>query len=220
MPGVVMFQFKPEHRVRFEAGQFIAITIPHANSDDRGDMREFSISSSPHEELLSITSSYVERDGSSYKKALLSLNPGDSISLGEPMGDFVLPKDISIPLVFVAAGIGSTPYASIVKWLVEKNERRTIQLVNSASQPNGFLFTELWKSYGLDFVPVITQKTSGWAGATGRLTPKRVLELANPYKDKLMYLAGPQSFIEPLFNDLLELGIPRYQLLLDYFPGY
>lgn len=227
LQGVMTFWFRPEQQIRFDAGQFIAITIPHKYVDNRGDMREFSISSSPDEELISVTSSYVEKNGSTYKKALLALQPGDEVFLGEPMGDFVLPIDKSIPLVFIGAGIGVTPYKSIVSWLHSHGERRDIRLIYSASKPEGFLFEQLWHDYPLDYKPIITRHAEGWAGLTGRLTPTKILNIANffpvkgpIFRNVLIYLAGPQSMIEPLFDGLLAAGIPRSQLLLDYFPGY
>src|SRR5260370_23357793 len=113
------------------------------------------------------------------------------------MGDFVLPKDASIPLVFVAAGIGSSPYASIIKWLLGRGEQRAIQLIYSAGQPDDFIFSELWRQYPLEYVPVLTRPASNWHGETGRLSVTRVLEIIGPMSNKLIYLAGPQSMIEP-----------------------
>ncbi|HSW79900.1 MAG TPA: FAD-dependent oxidoreductase [Candidatus Saccharimonadales bacterium] len=227
MPGVVEFRFQPEQKIRFDAGQFIAVTIPHSNMDDRGDMREFSISSAPDDACIEITASYVSKKSSTYKSALLQLKRGDIVYLGEPMGDFVLPKDSSIPLIFVGAGIGVTPYKSIVKWLKSRGERRDIRLIYSASTPAGFLYEQLWRDYGVDYIRMLTRYSDGWNGLSGRLTPARIIKLANSFaaerqssQNGLIYLAGPQSLIEPLFDGLLAAGIPRSQLLLDYFPGY
>ncbi len=220
MPGVITFWFEPESRIRFDVGQFIAITIPHHNADDRGDMREFSISSTPDDELLAITSSFVETKSSTYKNALAVLKPGERVFLGEPMGDFVLPKDSSIPLVFVAAGIGVTPYKTMVEWLQKRGEKRNIQLLYGVSKPDGFLYEQLWVDFPLDYKPLVSRPNSSWHGMTGRLSVRKILELTSPVNNKLIYLAGPQKLIEPIFDGLLEARIPRSQLLLDYFPGY
>lgn len=219
-PNVHTFWFKPEARVRFEPGQFAEFTIPHANPDDRGITREFSIASLPGEPLVALTTNFARTNGSSFKRALRKLRPGDVITMAEPMGDFVLPKDASIPLVFIAAGVGSVPYAAMVRWLRRRGEQRSIKLIYSASQPENFIYDKLWRDYNLAFIPILTRPHASWRGQTGRLTPKKILELASPITNQLLYLAGPQSMIEPLFDDLLRAGIPRGQLLLDYFSGY
>ena len=219
-PDVWTFWFRPDARVRFEPGQFAEFRVPHADADERGDTREFSISSLPGEPVVTITTNFARTNGSSFKRALRALKPGDAITMAEPMGDFVLPKDNSIPLVFVAAGVGCTPYVSMIKWLIVRSEQRDIKLIYSARMPDDFIFQDLWQSYPLEFIPVITRPVGNWHGQSGRLNAAKILDLAGPAENKLIYLAGPQSMIEPLFDDLLALGLTRRQLLLDYFSGY
>lgn len=218
--GISTFWFRPEAELRYEPGQFIELYLPHARADERGERREFSLSSSPHEPLIAITTNFDFENGSTFKRELRKLKPGERVAVNEPMGDFVLPKDTSIPLVFVAAGLGCTPYVGMIKWLIERDEQRQIQLIYSVSQPGDFIFQDLWRNYRLDFIPVVTSPTADWHGETGRITASKLLELIDPVDDKLIYLAGPQSLIEPLFNDLLATGLTRAQVLLDYFPGY
>jgi ferredoxin-NADP reductase len=219
MPRIKTFWFKPERPVRFEAGQFAEIHIPHEEVDERGDTREFSITSLPGEPLVAFTINFAAH-GSSFKAALQRLRAGDALSMTEPMGDFVLPKDPSIPLVFVAAGIGSTPYVSIIKLLKVRDERRDIQLIYNAGSPDDILFEDVWQNYPLHFMPIVTRPPANWHGQTGRLDATKLLNIITPVSNKLIYLAGPQSMIEPLFKNLLAAGVSRSQLLLDYFPGY
>lgn len=219
-PGISTFWFRPEPGLRYEPGQFIELYLPHAPADERGERREFSLSSSPHEPLLAITTNFDFENGSTFKRELRNLKPGERVAVNEPMGDFVLPKDTSIPLVFVAAGIGSAPYASIVRWLLARNERRDIQLIYSVSKPDDFLFMDEWQAYGLKFTPIVTRPDAEWTELTGHISAGRIIELAGPLQDKLTYLAGPQSMIEPIFDDLLATGLTRSEVLLDYFSGY
>lgn len=219
-PGVSTFWFLPEPGLRYEPGQFMELYLPHSPADERGERREFSISSSPHESLIAITTNFDFEHGSTFKRELRRLKHGERVAVNEPMGDFVLPKDMSIPLVFVAAGIGSAPYVSIVKWLLANKQTRNIQLIYSASRPDGFLFMKEWHAYNLEFIPIVTRPDEQWTGLTGRLDAQRIIELAGPLQDKLTYLAGPQSMIEPIFADLLTTGLTRSEVLLDYFSGY
>lgn len=73
----------------FKAGQYVQITLPHENADERGTSRFFTIASSPTEkDVLMI----VSRKGkSSFKMALFDLQPGAKVQFFGPMGTFVLP---------------------------------------------------------------------------------------------------------------------------------
>lgn len=210
--------FRPEWPFRFIAGQYVEFYLPHATADDRGLRRWFTLTTIPGDELIAITTKFPTAS-SSYKRALRALKPGDQLSASEPLGDFVLPKDPSIPLVFVAAGTGCAPYASMVKWLINRREQRDISLIYGATAPGDFVFTDTWKSYPLRYIPIVSQPGSNWHGQVGTITTTSLLALLGDLGNKLVYLAGPQSLVEPLYDELLG-HIPRSQLLLDYFPGY
>ena len=111
--NIVTFFFKPEQSVQYTAGQFVELTIPHNNPDKRGIKRWLTLSSSPKQALLSITTKFASTS-SSYKTALLKLEPGTELNMSSPIGDFVLPKLSQTPLIFVAGGIGITPFHSML----------------------------------------------------------------------------------------------------------
>ena len=126
-PVIRTFFFKSERPLRYVAGQFIELTLPHADPDDRGTRRWFTLSSAPSHELISITTKHAEKP-STFKQKLWSLEPGDTVDISEPMGDFVLPKDSTQPLVWIAGGLGITPFHSIVQWLQDTKKLHNGQL--------------------------------------------------------------------------------------------
>jgi ferredoxin-NADP reductase len=216
---IVSFWFRPERPIRFNAGQYIELYLPHEAVDSRGTRRWFTISSSPNEQLISLTTGFPKKP-SSYKQTLRALRVGSEVVLSEPLGDFVLPKDRTVPLVFVAAGTGCTPYASMTKWLIKQHEERDIQLLYAASSPDAFLFTDLWSSYRpLRLTRMVSHASSAWHEHIGSLDSVIILQAIQDAADSMLYLAGPQSLIEPLYDELLK-DVPRQQVLLDYFPGY
>src|SRR5665213_828787 len=123
------FWFEPERPLDYIAGQFIMMSIKHDHPDDRGKEHWFTVSSSPSDApLISITTKF-STPSSSFKTALHKLKPGEHVAISDPMGDFVLPKDRNIPLIFVAGGIGITPFHSIIKWLHDTKQSRDITLL-------------------------------------------------------------------------------------------
>lgn len=207
------FYFEPEKRPRQIAGQFIELKIPHEGKDGRGDKRWFTASCAPEDELLSITTKFTDphaSKNSSFKKALLDLKPGTELYMAAPMGDFVLPKDPSIPLLFVAGGIGVTPYHSIIKHLQNTGEKRDIRLLYAANSEEEIAFKDVFKKLGKDFVPLIGQP----------LTVKKILEHADPIEKRHIYLSGPEPMVEKLNKDLKNEDFSKKHIHTDFFPGY
>ncbi len=204
------FWFRPEKPVRYTAGQFIELRIPHDHKDNRGDKRWFTLSSSPIDELLSITTKFAAENGSSFKQALASLEAGTELNMASPMGDFVLPKDGSIPLTFVAGGIGCTPYHSMVKYLKDSSEFRTITVIYAANSQDDIAFIETFRDLGKHFVRVVGE----------RLSADKILELSGNREDQYIYLSGPEPMVEALDKDLKSQGFNKKYIRTDFFPGY
>lgn len=215
------FWFKPEKPLDYIAGQFTELYIPH-NADDRGQKRWFTISSSPHQKLFSITTKFPDpaEPASSFKQALRRLPLGTRLQFAEPMGDFVLPKDPSIPLLFIAGGIGVTPIRSMIGSLAHNGEQRNIKLLYHAANPAEFAFTELFHGYPLrQFIQSISNPQSDWHGYTGRVDAQRILQTADDDKT-LIYLSGPEVMVERLNDELQKSGVPGHRLVTDFFHGY
>lgn len=216
---VTTFWFRPEHAVDNVAGQFTELYLPHHDADERGQKRWFTIFSSPTERLFAITTKFAHQ-GSTFKRELRAVQPGDRLHFAEPMGDFILPKDKTIPLVFVAGGIGITPFRSMIKWLTDTKERRNITLIYSVTQQEDLLFTELFNSYGVKAYYVVTKPGPTWTGLAGPLTAERILELVGPIDRHHIYLSGPEPLVETLTKTIRSSGVPKHQVITDYFPNY
>lgn len=212
------FWFKPEHLVRYIAGQFTELYLPHNNPDSRGERRWFTLSSSPTEPLLAITTNFAKTESSTFKQALLHLAPGDTVSLAEPMGDFVLPKDPLVPLVFVAIGVGITPLRSMVTWLRDSGGVRDITLIYAVRSPDELAYQQLFAEYNLRFVPLVKNPPSTWKGETGAPTAEYIL--AHAKKTALVYVSGPEQLVEVLQHDLQATHFDMSRLVVDFFHGY
>ncbi len=207
--GICTFWFRVDSKPHHIAGQFIELRIPHENKDKRGDKRWFTLSSSPSEPLLSITTKLAPKDGSSFKSALRSLEPGTELNMATPMGDFVLPKDATIPLVFVAGGIDATPFRSICKYLLDSGESRQINIIYNAHSDEEVAFRDVFESFGEKFKTVIDE----------RLTAEKILDIAGGDDDQYIYISGPEPMIESLNKDLRNAGVNKKHIHTDFSLG-
>lgn len=99
----------------FKAGQYIQLAAPRLlYADPRGAYRLFSITSSPLDSD-SITVAF-RMSGSGFKRTLRELPIGSSVDIEGPHGFFTVPERTDRPQVFIAGGIGITPYASMARY--------------------------------------------------------------------------------------------------------
>jgi len=215
------FFFKPEKPLHYTAGQFTELVLEHKNMDNRGRKRWFTLSSPPSAELVSITTKYAgDEHSSSFKKTLFKLEPGSEVNLAEPMGDFVLPKLIQTPLIFVAGGIGITPFHSILEWLADANESRPIRLLYGVRSEDEIIFQTTFDKAGQHATIIVGEPSAAWGGERGQLSAEKIIGLEKPSADTLVYVSGPEPMVEKLQKDLKYAGIKQSQLVLDFFPNY
>jgi ferredoxin-NADP reductase len=217
--NIISFFFKPQQPFHYNAGQFIELTLPHDDQDDRGVRRWFTLASSPQDEFLQITTR-ITAEGSTFKKTLNALEPGTEVYMSEAMGDFVLPKQQQTPLVFVAGGIGVTPFHSMLSWLVQTGEQRPIKLLIGVRTEDDIIFQELYEKAGIHATFLVSNPSDSWGGERGQLSAEKILGLGNPGEDALIYISGPEPMVESLDADLKTAGVDPKQIVTDSFPGY
>lgn len=227
--GIKSFFFEPEKKVIYLAGQFYYFTLPKLNyPDPRGATRHFTLSSSPTEgDRLRITTRVRQESG--YKKTLDELAPGDMIDGEGPSGTFVLNESDKSQQVFLAGGIGITPFRSIIKYAADKNLGIPMHLIYANSTVEQITFrnelTDLAKSHS-DFLKVDMtiskpeESKESWTGLTGRVDENLIKKLTSSYTKPIFWLCGPPPMVDALETTLSKMGIPSGQIRLEKFTGY
>jgi ferredoxin-NADP reductase/Na+-translocating ferredoxin:NAD+ oxidoreductase RnfD subunit len=220
------FIFHADVIPKFKPGQYMEWTLPHEGSDTRGSRRYFTIASSPTEKdfLLGIKS-FVP--GSSYKKALLNMKEGEVMTASQVAGDFILPKDKNEKLVFIAGGIGITPFRSMLKYLVDTNEKRDIVVfyLNKVAGEVAYsdVLEEAKTKLGIRVVIVLTDPgaTEGnpWAEC-GPCDAVMISKYVPDYKDRKYYISGPHGMVNMFEQTLKQMGVAAKRIIVDFFPGF
>lgn len=213
------FFFEPQEKVDFLPGQYFYITLPRLNyNDDRGPVRQFTISSSPTEgNLLRITTRI--RSESGFKKTLDELNIGESADGQGPNGTFSLNNESEINHVFIAGGIGITPFRSIIKNAIDSKFEILTKLIYSNSN-SGFVFKhelDKWVTENKWFS--VRYHDSDTAG---RLDTKMITKLTTNIIQPTthFWLSGHPSFVSTMEEILNLIGINSEHVHLDKFTGY
>jgi ferredoxin-NADP reductase len=218
------YVFASDRQPAFLAGQYFSWTLPHARPDNRGNRRTFTIASSPTEDTIHLGVKFYE-PSSTFKTALKAMKPGDSLTASQLAGTFVLPNKPNQKLVFIAGGIGITPFRSMVQYLVDTDQQSDVVLLYLISSPEEFSYSELWdaaKSHGIKTIPVLGAETipSSWKGLTGRLTPAVIEKVLPDYRERTYYISGPPPMVTAYKANLRSMGVKRLRIITDFFSGY
>lgn len=214
--GVYQFAFDSNRKLEHKPGQYLDWTVDPSKTDLRGNRRYFTIASSPTEDDVKVGVKFYDLP-STFKKKLRDLVPGDKIFAGQLTGEFTLPADTGKKLVFIAGGIGITPFRSMIKYLIDKNEKRDIVLFYSNKNESEVAYKDILdeaaSKLGIKTVYVYTD--SG-----GYLNAEMIKHEISDLSQRTFMISGPRSMVV-VFEDLLKsLQIPGRQIKVDFFPGY
>ncbi len=220
------FVFGPDRRISFEPGQYLEWTLAHEPSDSRGVRRYFTIASAPTESEIRIGVKFYP-EPSTLKRALYDLKAGQTIVGSQLSGDFTLPKDQNQKLAFIAGGIGVTPFRSMIKYLIDTDERRDIVMFYSNRELADIAYTDIfdqaYDKFGLKTIYTLTDKAkapASWRGRVGFFDADSIKQSLPDYMDRVFYLSGPQSLVLAFEETLGKLGVHRSHIKTDYFPGF
>lgn len=216
-PDVKSFFWKTDEKIKWQPGQYFYYTLPKLNYDDpRGATRHFTISSSPTEgDLLRLTTKFITQSSpvplSGFKKTLLELKIEDQIDGRGPQGTFT-PKYG----VFIAGGIGITPFRSMIKYNFDR-ELELPYLIYSNSDDNFVFGNELNEM--LDDRLILHNSSK-----SGHIDAIKINEFIINFKLKInnFYFStvGPPKFVDSIEKALEQLGINSNKINSEKFTGY
>lgn len=219
-------RFEKPEGFEFSPGQFNEYHLPHENEDERGEQRWFTISNSPTRDYLSITTRFVDRH-SSFKDALFKLKPGGYLKAKGPLGKFVLPTQAQIPLVWVAGGIGITPFKAQIQWMLDTegvNRSITLFYGNRTIKDNACkdLLDKFSKANPhFNLVEVLSEQApKGWKGESGYIDAQKITNYVEYLKDSQFFVSGPEPMVDAFKPILKGLGVNEKNIHGDWFPGY
>ena len=223
---VYEFVWKSETPLKYKPGQYLEWTLGHSHADIRGNRRYFTISSSPTEADLRLGIKFYE-NSSSFKKKLESLEPGKQIVASQLSGDFTMPEDRKKKLVWIAGGIGVTPFRSMAKYLADKGEKRDAILFFSNRTPQDIVYKDIFSEAGAKSGLKTIYAVNDLAGESlthdmraGYINAEMITKEVPDYKDRMFYISGPRGMIVAFEDALKKMGVPRKNIKTDFFPGF
>ncbi|OKS89398.1 ferredoxin--NADP reductase [Mucilaginibacter polytrichastri] len=214
------FYLRPANgqQVHYEAGQFITLIFTH---HDEEITRSYSLSSSPDEELLSITIKRIS-NGEISRFMLSHTKPGDELTAIQPAGRFILPESGSHRrLIYFAAGSGIVPVFAQLKHALLRGLDLQMVLIYSSQSNNDIIFKpqldELAAAHPGKFL--VKYLISDEANRLNNLMlEKLVKQLTNQhYHDTLFYICGPFPYMRMVQFALHYMGVQSANIRKENF---
>ena len=224
-PTVTTFRFSTNGTgFRYRSNQAIRLVLPGVD-DPRGPARTFSLSSSPTETgTIAVT---AKMTGSPYKEALHALQPGAPALAFGPLGDLFY--DPTRSSLFIAGGIGITPFRGMLRYAVDTGGTEPIVLLYSARVPEEFAFRDEIDRLArgrpaLQVRYTVTRPSESrqsWPGRVGRIDEGWIEDALAALRRPKVYAVGlPQMVIEMLNLLKSRFGVSEDDLEYEFFRGY
>jgi ferredoxin-NADP reductase len=224
--GTMAFHFQRPSGFTFKAGQAIDLILPDVPAVDGQNLRHaLSLVSAPFEQELVVATRM--RD-SIFKRALKSLPIGGQAGLEGPFGSLALQNNRARPAVFLAGGIGITPFMSMLRQAAHDHLPQHLLLIYSNRRPEDAAFlaelqnlAQQHASFHLSpTMTDIAKSRQPWPGATGAITAALVSATIAGLHRPVFYVVGPPGMVAAMRAVLEGVGIDDEDIRSEEFYGY
>jgi predicted ferric reductase len=204
-------------RIEFLPGQFAWLTV--RDSPFTIEEHPFSFSSSALDpDTLAVT---IKKLGD-FTSTVKDIEPGTRAYLDGPYGAFSTDRHEGAGFVFIAGGIGITPFISILKTLADRDDVRPVVLLYANTDWEGAAFREelerLTERLDLTVVHVLQEAPDDWDGETGFITKELLDEYLPLHRQRLQhFVCGPAPMMDAVEKALHELRIPGERIHTERF---
>lgn len=222
----IAVHFEKPAGFEFKAGQYVDITLLNPlQMDSQGAVRSFSIASAPYEDDLLVATRVRE---SAFKRIFAALPPDSELKLEGPMGSFTLQKNPAKAAVFLAGGIGITPFRSIVRQATKEKLPHQLYLFYANRRPEDAPFLDELQYLSESnahfiFVPSMTEmgkSKRNWTGERGFVDREILVKHFCDLNEPIYYVAGPPAMVAAMLEMLTKAGISEDDIRTEEFGGY
>ncbi len=208
----------------FKPGQYAALAF----RDAKGKMTRkhyFSLANSPASNKAVVR--FGIKVGGNFTQSISRMKAGDKLALWGPYGDFIFNDKKMQRTVFIAGGIGITPFVSAVRYALDKNLPNELFLLYSNRTREATPF--------LNELSLVAQKHPRFKAffsltdepnAPEEFLKGRVNELmirnclGNNLKKTYFFVCGPPPFMDAVIRMLRKAGVSQHYIRKEYFTAY
>ncbi len=224
--GTMAFHFAKPVDFQYRAGQSMDLTLLNPpETDAEGNTRAFSIASAPFDSDLMIA---TRMRNTAFKRVLGKAAPGLQLKIEGPSGSFVLHRKAEKPAVFLAGGIGITPFLSIIRQATHEKAPHQMYLFYSNRRPEDAAFLDVLEEttkFNANFHLIATmtemdKSRREWKGETGFINKEMLAKYLPAVQGPIYYLAGPPAMVAAMRRMLTDAQVDEDDIRTEEFSGY
>lgn len=224
--GTMAFHFEKPSGFNFKAGQSADVTLTNPpETDAEGNTRTFSIASPPFENELVFTTRM--RD-TAFKRSLKKVPLNTDVKICSAAGSFTLHKNPAKPAVFLAGGIGITPFLSIVRQADHDRLPHRLYLFYSNRRPEDAAFLDTLQTLettnpNFRLICTMTEMSKSkkeWKSETVLIDKEMLSRYLPTLQGPIYYIAGPPTMVAAMRQTLVSAGVDEDDIRAEEFAGY
>jgi predicted ferric reductase len=203
------FRAEGHKGMRFRPGQFAWLNVWSSPFSNQEHPFSFSSSAESPEEL-----NMTIKELGDFTSTIGNVTPGEIVYLDGPYGAFSIDRYKQSPgYVFIAGGIGITPFMSMLRTLADRSDPRPVLLIYANKNWDDVTFRDeiegLKERLNLRIVHVLEEAPEDWGGEEGMVTQDLLHRHLPELSDLQEYfICGPPPMMDATENGLYKLGIP------------
>ncbi len=198
-----------KNTLHFKPGQFAFVEI---QGKGWSEPHPFTISSAPGEDRLRFTMKVL---GDWTRKVREELQPGGEVLVRGPYGRFDASKARGKKQIWIAGGIGLTPFLSKIR-AMEKGDDRQIHFVYASRNKKEAIFLDELKARAAELGNIILYPLFSDEGEFARVDVAKE-KLPEPLGSYEYFICGPKPMVDSLMKGLKQEGVQRTRIHTEAF---
>ena len=205
---LVFAQETGEEKLQYEAGQYLHLFI-----DDRSKM--YTLSSAPYEDFIHIS----VKKHKDFSLLLHELKIGDEIEYLGPFGFLTLSEidedQKDYDMVILSAGIGITPFYSILKEKAREGFSDTTHLFYANKDREHTIFYQQFSDMEKEHPNFHVHHY--WSVEDNKLSLEKIKNEIKDFDSKIFLICGPTLFVEDFWKQLKDVGVDEDVIYTESF---
>jgi predicted ferric reductase len=211
---VCSLHFTGKHQ-DYKPGQFMIIQL--VRNGKVSESHPFTIASSPTSDKLSVSVKSV----GDFTSKIGDTKINDVAYIDEPYGRFSFLNYDAQNLVFIAGGIGVTPFISMLRYIYDNKLDRNVILMWANKTENDIAFKDELKKIESDMPSLkvlhIMSKQDDWSGEKGFVDAEKIKKYITNFQESQFYICGPPIMMTSVEKVLRSMGAPKKRIHYERF---
>ncbi|MDO8536739.1 MAG: histidine kinase dimerization/phospho-acceptor domain-containing protein, partial [bacterium] len=195
----------------FVPGQYVWVVLTELTyPDERGNRRAFSIVSDYKNEENRI-SCIFRKSNSGFKKTLIGMPVGSKVRIDGPFGFCALPQNETVPVIFLAGGVGISSVYTMINYATANVSSRRIMLMYANKSPERAVY--------LNELQSLQQKNKNFTLVPyfGDLDQETIFSNTKNLVNPTWYIFGPESMVHGIGEILVNNNVPSNRIETEEF---